>query len=223
MEPNINLENSWSDIQDDLDFSIVPKQKQLLESSGSTLSFETLKGSSTSKNFMLHNTDNQLSISEIMSIDYKQNNLSELEILKNQCYVSSQLKKFVSSYKDKSENLEMTLHLSKLVWLLETSQYLAKKKNLKEVKLKKKQTMLQRNSYEFCNLGFKCTNPNCKHKHFVYNYLNNDISELIKYLHFSQNNHVTKEVYISVNTINFVFNHMYDELYNTLNNNTQKL
>lgn len=219
-----NLNSSWSDMKDDLEISIVPKKKQLLESSGSfnmgsSLGKNTKLSMSTSSDFLLNNKNpNQLSIGEILSIDYVGGELEEIDILKNQCYVLSQLKKYVMSCRDKLENFDVQLHLPKLVWLLETSKYLSKKRNLKDIKIKKRHEGLQRNSYEFCNSNYKCSNLRCRQKHFVYNYVNNDISELIKYLEDSTNIHNVKEIYVTINTINFVFNHMHDELFNLKNN-----
>lgn len=217
----MDIEDSWCDIQDDLIISSLPKQKELLESSGSIGLHKTNSKILVSKSsdFLSNGSnDPQLSIGEILSIDYVGQNLSEIDILKNQCYVASQLKKYTMSCKDNSEQFDVSTHLPKLEWLLQTSTYLAKKRNQRDIRLKKRQNIIQRNSYEFCNNNFKCLNTKCHQKHFVYNYVNNDISELIKYLQISKNESDTKEIYVTINTINFVFNHMYDELFNTLSN-----
>lgn len=69
---------------------------------------------------------------------------------------------------------------------------------------------MSRNSYNFCNRGFYCSKKFCKSHHFVYNLLYDDISELINYLKNGGDD--SDQIRISINTINYVIKHMYDEL-----------
>lgn len=216
----MDINDSWYDTQDEL--TEIPKnaKKEVLENSGlhNLLSSgygsnPNLKGSLVnSVSEISLNGEPQLTMGEIISLDYS--NMTELEILKNQCYISIQLKKYVATCKENSLSFDITAHLPKLEWLLSTSIFLSKKRHQKEIKLKKRTHLLQRNAYEFCTHGYKCQNTKCKQKHFVYNYVISDISELIKYLQTYNNESNIKEVYITINTINFVFNHMHEELTN---------
>ena len=162
------------------------------------------------------NNEEQLSIAEILLLDYKQ--LTELKLLKYQTYIISQLKKYINQCKEESKNFDIKLHGNKLNWLLETTEHLAKIRKQHDVKIKKRYSdnCIQRNSYEFCN-DFKCNYNKmgkCAKKHFVYNYVKCDINELMNYLTRTNDNKDIKEISITINTINYVFNHMHDELTN---------
>jgi hypothetical protein len=166
------------------------------------------------------NNDNisQLSLNEILNIKY--NELSESNLLKYQTYVSFQLKKHVTLCKTINDYFDTDTYLCNLEWLLETSKYLAKNKGLKIIS-HKNMGHIKRNSYEFCENGNACVNNKlgkCKKKHFVYNYVCADIEDIIKYLKNNTHSSAIKkdiymnELYTTLNTINYVFNHMYDEM-----------
>jgi len=205
--------NSWNAVQDEICNESIKKEflvsSSLMDSIGLT---DKPK-----------HEEEQLSIAEILLLDYKK--LTELKILKYQTYVISQLKKYVTQCKNESKNFDIHLHQNKLEWLMETSDYLSKLRKQKEVRIDKKHnkkhcdgTSIQRNSYEFCN-DFKCSYSKmsrCPKKHFVYNYVKCDIGELINYLISSEKQDIL-EISITINTINYVFNHMHDELASNLN------
>lgn len=158
--------------------------------------------------------DNEMSIDNIMKINYR--DLNESNILKYQTTVSIYLKKCIAKCKMSNDEIDVNSYIQKLEWLYETSDFLAKSQNLKNIQHKKisidKQIM--RNSYEFCDYGNLCTNNKmgkCKKKHFVYNYICSDIEETIKYLKNEQNICID-ELYRTINTINYVFNHMHNEI-----------
>jgi hypothetical protein len=216
-----NMDDSWYDIQDELMETPQYKKKEVIEGYGSGI-FNVL-GNNMSNSFIstkpVVNKDTHvsaISIEDILLLNYCDNKISELELLKYQCYVSGQLKKYTALCKEKLSEFNFALHFSKLEWLLKSSCHLAKNRNQKDIKLKKKVGKIQRNSYEFCGNGYKCNNTKmgkCHQKHFVYNYVGSDIHELLKYLQTNKNECDIKEVYVTINTINFVFNHMYDELF----------
>lgn len=208
---NFKISNSWHMMSDELDNNII---------SPPVIDKESFKSISIIDSFGYgekNNEDEQLSIGDILSTEYK--NLSEIKILKYQLYISSQLKKYAISCRDKNINFDIALHLPKLEWLLETCSFLEKKRSQKEIKNNKKIMYgIKRNSYEFCELSDKCNKlKKCKKKHYVYNYIKSDIIEIINYINNYNNNFCIKELCISLNTINYVFKHMYDELLNTLN------
>lgn len=231
-----NMDDSWCDIQDELMETPQNKKKEVIEGYGSGI-FNVL-GNSMSKSFVSSTNSNSssisksfistepvvdkgthvptLSIGEILSLNYCDDKISELELLKHQCYVSGQLKKYTALCKENLSEFNFAPHFSKLEWLLTSSCHLAKHRNQKDIKLKKKVGKIQRISYEFCGHGHKCNNTKigkCHQKHFVYNYVGSDIFELLKYLQTNKTECDIKEVYVTINTINFVFNHMYDELF----------
>jgi len=94
--------------------------------------------------------------------------------------------------------------------------YGKKKRCLKEIVRHKKASQgIPRNSYEFCENNYKCSNQSkCNKKHFVYNYVASDIIELIVFLYDCKEQRRQldiKEVVTSISTITYVFSHMYKE------------
>lgn len=158
---------------------------------------------------------NNLSVDEIIQINYI--SLSELCLLKRQSYVILQLKKYITSCKHEKIKFNKFMHIEKLKWLLNTTIFLSDKRKLTKIKSKKHiaTNSLKRNSYEFCEKNSLCQYHNdnkCKKKHFVYNFIVCDIEELINYVE-NTNSASIDEIYISINTISYVINHMKDELY----------
>lgn len=198
------LDNSWDMDHDEICHELPIKKEMLI---GSSLI------DSIGLNEKKH-TDEQLSIAEILLLDYTK--IPELKLLKYQTYVISQLKRYITQCKEEFKDFDITLHQNKLDWLLKTTDHLAKSRKQHEIKRKTYRDTdvgIQRNSYEFCN-DYKCNfnkSGRCVKKHFVYNYVKCDISELINYLVNNKSKDL-KEVSITINTINFVFNHMHDEL-----------
>lgn len=226
MSYGLNMQESWCDMHDD--FLGVSMEKQKLENSsiidslgiGTKLGLISKKSlsevsdtESEKKNSQLNNQ--QLSIGEILSLDLTKETICEIDILKHQIYVAGQLKKYITSCLENSNKFDIELHISKLEWLAKSSLFLSKKRSQRDIRFKKKQDHIQRNSYEFCEFGSKCFNreSKCNKKHFVYNYVYCDICELIRYLSTELNKN-TKEIFTSINTINYVLNHMFDEISN---------
>lgn len=106
-----------------------------------------------------------------------------------------------------------------LEWISNVSAYLANKYKLSITLHNMIPNNIPRNSYRFCNYGSKCITHYHKKKkcnnghHFVHNYVKEDIDQIIFHIKNNKQEDIKiKEINISLNTINFVLNHMYDEL-----------
>jgi hypothetical protein len=91
-------------------------------------------------------------------------------------------------------------------------------KNNKNLKLKNK-LKITRNSYKFCEFGKKCkfilNNKICFSHHFVYDLVLSDICSVIKHLEQNKKtDYKIIDIIKSIDTIQYVLNHMYDELMN---------
>jgi hypothetical protein len=194
-------DESWSDIRDDE----IKLNKEIINKSSliNTLSLDTPTASSSTET---------LSNIEIMNIDYTK--ISDVKLLEYQSFIANKLKQYVSCTEIDIESKSNMLN--ELKWLSKSSNYLAKKYNQKELSHSRKHySNIPRNSYKFCNFGYTCKyNSNkqkCYGQHFVFNLIKSDIDEVIYYLE-SIGDINMKEICISLNTISFVFNHMYDEM-----------
>jgi len=209
-----NLGSSWTNFDDADIITTTKSEKTFLSSSGL---FESLKASRTSTNSVFED-EIMLSISEIIALDYTR--LTELKILEYQKYISSQIKKYVCECRDKEIEFNVTLHVPKLKWLSDSANFLAIRRNMKLAKHIKKQNIISRNSYKFCPLNSTCIcNHNktkkCNGQHFVYNYVKSDIDEILDHLDMFDKKQLKainlSEILISINTVSFVFNHMFEE------------
>jgi hypothetical protein len=213
-----NLGSSWT-IFDDADIipTTIKSEKTVLSSSGL---FESLKISRTCSDNTTGVAENELmlSISEIIALDYTK--LSELKILEYQKYIASQIKKYVSGCNEKENDFDITLHVPKLKWLSDSANFLAIKRNMRPVKHVKKQCVISRNSYKFCPTNSNCIwyhekSKKCNGQHFVYSYVKSDIDEILDYLDMIDKKKLKtinlSEILISINTVSFVFNHMFEE------------
>ena len=150
--------------------------------------------------------------------NYNNNNYNlknDLELLEDLEIISNHLVKYFL------ENININLNylLDKLELLKNITHYLMIKLKQKEIILIN-QKPLQRSSYKFCNYKNNCKakynknkNGKCKNDHFSYNKLFFDLSNLSNFL----NNNIDiskfhKEIIKCLNTINFVYKHMRDEL-----------
>lgn len=166
---------------------------------------------------------NILSISEIIAINVEQDNIQQEQILEYQSTVSNQLKKYIKQCKEKKEIFDVDLHMPKLEWLEKTSKYLSTKMKLPNVDHKNKvldSNSIARSSYKFCDANYECPYNmkfhKCNSQHFVHNFVNADVVSIIKYLKVIEDktNINNDQLLKCMNTINFVINHMKDELTN---------
>ncbi len=140
--------------------------------------------------------------------------LSSLELLKLQCYVSKYVR---TSLKETSNDVNSIIKY--LEWLSTTSTILSERAGLQLIPPKEqlKQDRIPRCSYKFCQKTSDCTyfyvkgSRKCNAQHYVHNIVYNDIVALIKYINSGKN--VMSEIETSINTINFVLIHMYNELF----------
>lgn len=165
-----------------------------------------------------------IDIDEIMALNYK--TLSDLNILKYQTMISGYLRKQTRDYMEvdikTEEGFDFDTYLKRLVWLKESSLFVSDKIGLGPYNHKHDEgKSITRSSYKFCDNGYNCEfNYNhekykgCYAQHFVHNMVHADICSLIKYIEektkakkISHN-----EIKKCINTISFVFNHMYEEL-----------
>lgn len=158
-----------------------------------------------------------LSLNEILLLNI--NLLDEIVLLEYILFIISHLKKNTFKYKEENLNFEKELHESSLVWLSDACNILAKKHNLPKINNEKKTNTIARNSYKFCDYSYNCITHYKKHKkcstghHYVYNYVKSDIDQIICHLrNLSINIYDVNEIYISISTIKYVLEHMYDEI-----------
>jgi hypothetical protein len=165
--------------------------------------------------------DLQNNVSQIISEDYE--SLNYLQIIGKQTLVSSYLIKLFRS----SSNIDIIWSKYKkfLVWLNETSKFIVEKSKhaLQYFKVDK----IYRSSYKFCNKKDSCENlygfisnksrttSKCMADHYVHYKLVSDITSVITILDVKTEN-IVNDLRICLDTINFVINHMYQEL-NTFN------
>ena len=203
---NNSFTNSWADlVNNEMSNNIIDKQMTVIENG------ENKK-------------ETHLNVGEIMSLDISQ--LTEIQLMEYQNYITSQLRKYFKQCSDKGEEIDYDLHLSKVFWIGEVSKYFSNKYNLKltahRVKMISELNSIPRSSYKFCEYGNECTynynngKEKCNSQHFVHNLIYADIMSLYQYLLIGQM--IKKKLNMvdiikSINTISYVINHMYEELY----------
>lgn len=161
--------------------------------------------------------------------------LTDLELLKYQTYISSDLRKLVKQLNDNIDNNNIKCHneliqdlIYKLEWLINGSKYLSNKTGLTLYHHKISENdkkIIPRSSYKFCNYNFECEfhyninkNKGCFAQHYVHNMVYADIVALKNYIIDQKtiNKYMIEEIKKSINTISYVINHMYDELKNVI-------
>jgi hypothetical protein len=167
--------------------------------------------------------ETHLNIGEIMALDITQ--LTETKLMEYQNYITSQLRKYFKQCLEKNDDIDY-IHLSKIYWIGEVSKYFSMKYNLKfifhRVKITADTKSIPRSSYKFCEKTNECSynydthiKEKCKLQHFVHNIIYPDIVSLYQYLytgHLSGKKLDLNEIMISINTISYVINHMYEEM-----------
>ena len=208
---NKNNEFDWNDIVESTMCSsedeFTPLQGEMIKSC------EENKKENRSKN-----SDNQDNFQIIDKMD-DMDDPSDLDILNTISLLARNLK---FQYKKKfNEDVETCIHW--LVYSLEcinkTCAGLMKKNNQDIQSNNKKNGPLSRNSYKFCEYGYDCRfnyseDSHCYSQHYVYNLVSSDIEHLLAFINkideFDDGHY--NEIRISINTITYVINHMYEEL-----------
>jgi hypothetical protein len=156
--------------------------------------------------------------------------MHDLDILeKASQYVKCLKYQFNRKY-DENENNFIKLTTLILEWLRDAAFELAdrnaqsininiQKKNWNVGSWNPQDKVVSRNSYKFCEYGHMCKfnydlHQKCYSQHYVYNLVYMDIVEILEYivLTYGINNMDRNEIKISINTIAYVINHMFDEL-----------
>ena len=211
-----NLINPWDDLIKAE--SKIPEKILLSTNCLTTSKTKTnlLTSNKLNKEFNNNNDNKVLTINEIINLKS-----DELKITKNLEYQYVITKHLKNNLKNINENKEELL--KKLLWLMESINFLITKFNLEKIQIKKTNDIhiIYRSSYKFCKYNYKCkylyknniiTN-NCFEQHIVFNYLFLDVENLINYINNNTVYNIT-EIQKSINTIYFVINHIKEELEN---------
>jgi hypothetical protein len=189
------------------------------------------------KNLLINNSVNEIkkasekieiNTEDILKLKYNNNN--PLEILSLQIKIIS----YLLNYYKICKLDDINIYIKYLSWIYETSEYLC---NLISQPVNKNKTnLLMRSSYKFCNKKCDCQSQygflfnkkprNCINDHYVHNKIVSDIDNLLNYIKNSNNNSTLDiELRKGLETLNYVINHMYQELSSFmlyLNNNKTK-
>jgi hypothetical protein len=170
----------------------------------------------------------EINTEEIIKLDFKKHN--PLEIISMQIKIIS----YLLNYYKMCKLDDINIYTKYLYWIYETSVYLCSL--IKQPVNKNKTNLLMRSSYKFCNKKCDCQSQygflfnkksrNCINDHYVHNKIVSDIDNLLNYIKNSNNN-LTLDVELrkGLETLNYVTNHMYQELSSFmlyLNNNKTK-
>ena len=170
----------------------------------------------------------EINTEEIIKLKY--NNHNPLEILSLQIKIIS----YLLNYYKICKLDDINIYIKYLSWIYETSEYLCN--SITQPVNKNKTNLLMRSSYKFCNKKCDCQSQygflfnkkarNCINDHYVHNKIVSDIDNLLNYIKNSTNNTTLDiEIRKGLETLNYVINHMYQELSSFmlyLNNNKTK-
>uniref|UniRef100_A0A6C0H7Z5 Uncharacterized protein n=1 Tax=viral metagenome TaxID=1070528 RepID=A0A6C0H7Z5_9ZZZZ len=161
---------------------------------------------------------------ELSKIYYNTNlfkNKNSLELIQKELEITKILTKYTLLNKD----IDYSFLLSSLNILLYLSEILRNRLNQEEYKCIKENKIsdyIIRSSYKFCTYKDKCnynyninTKLLCYHDHYVHNMISSDLKIIINYINNKQINNekpCNKEILKTINTINYVINHMENEL-----------
>ena len=189
------------------------------------------------KNLSINNSVNEtkkasekieINTEEIIKLKYNNNN--PLEILSLQIKIIS----YLLNYYKMCKLDDINIYIKYLSWIHETSEHLCN--SIVQPVNKNKTNLLMRSSYKFCNKKCDCQSQygflfnkksrNCINDHYVHNKIVSDIDNLLNYIKNSNNNSILDiELRKGLETLNYVINHMYQELSSFmlyLNNNKSK-
>jgi hypothetical protein len=164
---------------------------------------------------------------DILTTSYNEDNILQI-IAKQNTVISYLLKIFRTT---KSEDNSWNKYRNGLVWILESSKFIVSKSGA--ITQFFKTDKIYRSSYKFCNKKDECeitychiikpgtqSNFICKNDHYVHNKIISDLTCLINVIDEKQNKKteysmpITNDLRICLDTLNFVINHMYQELNN---------
>ena len=227
---------SWVDLIDDseekMDSRMSNTDSSRITSSSEFREFsstqESLKQSQDSiKNVKMSVDVTHIEFDKIKEMDIKA--AEDISILEAQVCVSNMLRK---DFKLASDKIEYNDIVSKIDWLLDSSNVLAERVNLVLFKHpnganEKKECCkmsIPRSSYKFCNYNYECEfnynikkHGGCYAQHYVHNMIWADLLALKEFIVRNKETSFTNEKNIielkkSMNTISYVYNHMFDEI-----------
>jgi len=160
----------------------------------------------------------EINTEEIIKLNYNNNN--PLEIISMQIKITS----YLLNYYKLCKLDDISVYIKYLSWIYETSEHLCNL--IKQPINKNKTNLLMRSSYKFCNKKCDCQSQygflfnkksrNCINDHYVHNKIVSDIDNLLNYIKNNNNNNNNMvfdiELRKGLETINYVINHMYQEL-----------
>jgi hypothetical protein len=170
----------------------------------------------------------EINTEDIIKLNY--NNYNPLEIISMQIKIIS----YLLNYYKMCKLDDISIYIKYISWIYETSEYLCN--SINQPVNKNKTNLLMRSSYKFCNKKCDCQSQygflfnkksrNCINDHYVHNKIVSDIDNLLNYIN-NCNNNLTLDIELrkGLETLNYVINHMYQELSSFmlyLNNNKTK-
>lgn len=214
----------WKDINDSWNQEIILKEINCIKYfiSPSKDTFETSVTTSSENVINLSddvNSSKDVIDNTILTLDYKI--LNPLQILEHQIKVINYLLKLFKV----TRLQEINDYEPYLLWIYNTSEYLAL--SIHQTINRTKSNTLIRSSYKFCNKKCDCQSHYgflfqkktkcCINDHYVHHKVAYDIINLIDYLKrhiYTDHNKVIVETELKkgLETINYVLNHMYQEL-----------
>ena len=205
----------WSNLNDSYNLEIILKENQdLLEYIPKKENVIPIVS-----NIVVNNVINQ----ETIVLDILKENytiLNALQILYKQNTVTAYLIKLYRS--SKSDKIIWDNFRQYLLWILETSKFIATKKNM--ILQLFKTDKIYRSSYTFCNKKDECDaiykmsqtnskNCKCTRDHYVHDKIVSDLTSIIYNFDLISIN-ISNDLRVCLETLNFVINHMYQELNN---------
>lgn len=165
--------------------------------------------------------------------------ISDLNLLEKSTAISKNLKFQFNKRLEENKNKFISWMIKSLEWIKNVMCELAFRNGqaVQQNNIIKKTDTISRNSYMFCEFGSTCRfnyskDQKCYGQHYVYNLVYFDILDTLKYIRYieinnntanivssqcqkgkSEENKYMQEIKTSVNTITYVINHMYDELF----------
>jgi len=141
----------------------------------------------------------------------------DLEIISHLLFFFKNVKFIFSKNKLDRDQMNISTQIFKKIENI-VKELSIRNKQYSEYIVKKKEKDIWRNSYKFCEYGYKCkffynNNSQCYGQHYEYYLMYSDIIELIQYMDESPVLN-QEQIKISINTLTYILNHMYDELNN---------
>jgi len=205
----------WANLNDSYNLEIILKENQdLLEYIPKKENINPI----VSKTIVNDVIDQEIIVLDILKENYTI--LNALQILHKQNTVTAYLIKLYRS--SKSDKIIWDNFRQYLLWILETSKFIATKKNM--IIQLFKTDKIYRSSYTFCNKKDECesiykmsqTNSRsckCTRDHYVHDKIVSDLTSIIYNFDLISIN-ISNDLRVCLETLNFVMNHMYQELNN---------